>query len=249
MEEEYNDKDGWFGKGKLWEFDPAGVLSGKCSKARVERFSFLARACEEGNYKVVKALAMPPYSLNKEDWGKQDGDTSPNVQYICAFSFCYSPRGQNLLKEIINPPWSFTEKEIYDGAFWCFLWDNTSLFESIVGDAAVSISLQRAILNMVTSDLHDYWKGLAYVSGAIMIEHAVSEIGRYGPLFYYKYGYEENRGPLKLTRVAMHRRGYAFFLAHKCHANPDSPMAMLPTAVIGKIANLMVLNNIIEKDD
>jgi len=240
--DQYDVDEWWFVDGRMWEFDTMSILSGKCSKARALRFSFLARACELGNYEVVKALALPPYSLTKEEWSKQDEATSPNVQYICAFSFCYSQKGQHLLKEIVKPPWSFTEAEVYGGAFWCFLWDNFVLFEHIVGDSAISPDLQRAILNMAVSDPDDFRKGLTYVNGSVMIEYAVGEMGHYDPRFY------EDSGWMKIVDIAVQRRVYAFFLASMCHTDRDSPMAMLPAVVIGKIANLMVLDNIIGKN-
>jgi len=228
-----------------WDFDPDGILAGTCSVERVLRYTFLARACQVGNYAVVKALALPPYSLPMEEWIAQEEDTSVNVCYSCAIGYCYSPQGQFMLDELVKPPWSFDPEIIYCQASWCFRFDNAALFEKIVESRGVSVELQNNLIRKAIHDLSKHKRGLVYVSGTLMLQYTVMTMCEYGPFFDGKLGDPADDDAMYIARLALKRRSYAMFMALNGHANPDSPLALLSYDLVGKIANYMLLSKIL----
>lgn len=222
-------------------YDKKDILDGTCSLRMVENFTYLARACDDGDYEVVKALALPPYSLPKSEWIAQDWAASGYSIYVCAFSYCYSQKGQHMLKELVNPPWSFTPEEIYNGAFWCFMFDNTSLFESIVGPMGPSVQLQETIIGMASKNRAGFRRGLEYVNGSVLLNAVTMDFGRDGLLFDARFGPELIGSRTDLAFFALKRRGYALFMATRAFKNPDSPLTLLSPHLINKIAGLMVV--------
>ena len=82
-----------------------------------------------------------------------------------------------------------------------------------------------------------------------MMERVLMDFGRYGPLFDVRYGDAAYDDSMKLVHLVYRRRGYALFMVARAIKNPESPLALLPSNVIGKIANLAAMARILDKDE
>jgi hypothetical protein len=85
--------------------------------------------------------------------------------------------------------------------------------------------------------------GLLYVNGSVLLDRAISNYGCSGPFsnddyFYVRY---------KPAKIAIERRGYAFFLTIRATKNPDSPLAMMSPNIIGIIANYMLMQKMFDE--